>query len=93
MTHLDPRITYILNTILWKVVIEIVSKPLSLTNVNAVTRGFLFQLVILLRTSSVQLKYNLEHDRPCDIRNPRDRVCLLNQTSVLGGFHHLTHDW
>uniref|UniRef100_A0A914MR23 Uncharacterized protein n=1 Tax=Meloidogyne incognita TaxID=6306 RepID=A0A914MR23_MELIC len=30
--------------------------------------------------------------RPCDARNPKERACLSNQTAVLGGFHHLTHD-
>lgn len=35
---------------------------------------------------------NESEDRPCDARNPKERACLANQTAVLGGFHHLTHD-
>lgn len=33
-----------------------------------------------------------EKEKPCDNRNPRERQCLTNETTVLGGFHHLTHD-
>ncbi|KAI6170998.1 Na+ channel, amiloride-sensitive family and Degenerin family-containing protein [Aphelenchoides bicaudatus] len=53
-----------------------------------------FQQIIIKRCECGDPRFPLptENDRTCDVRNTRDRLCLLNQTSVLGGFHHLTHD-
>lgn len=39
-------------------------------------------------------RFPLPSDRfkPCDARNLKERSCLTNMTSILGGFHHLQHD-
>ncbi|KAF7638186.1 hypothetical protein Mgra_00002414 [Meloidogyne graminicola] len=54
-----------------------------------------FQHIILERCGCGDPRFplpNEKEDRPCDARNPKERSCLSNQTAVLGGFHHLTHD-
>ncbi|KAI6215947.1 Na+ channel, amiloride-sensitive family and Degenerin family-containing protein [Aphelenchoides besseyi] len=53
-----------------------------------------FQQIILERCHCGDPRFPLptENDKPCDVRNQKERLCLMNQTSVLGGFHHLTHD-
>uniref|UniRef100_A0A7E4WB71 Degenerin n=1 Tax=Panagrellus redivivus TaxID=6233 RepID=A0A7E4WB71_PANRE len=33
-----------------------------------------------------------DKEKPCDARNARERTCLTNLTTILGGFHHLQHD-
>uniref|UniRef100_A0A183CAQ0 EGF-like domain-containing protein n=1 Tax=Globodera pallida TaxID=36090 RepID=A0A183CAQ0_GLOPA len=54
-----------------------------------------FQHIILERCGCGDPRFplpNESEDRPCDARSPKERLCLANQTAVLGGFHHLTHD-
>ncbi|KAH7729934.1 Protein UNC-8 [Aphelenchoides avenae] len=53
-----------------------------------------FQHILLKRCGCGDPRFPLPSDKekPCDNRNPRERQCLTNETSVLGGFHHLTHD-
>ncbi|KAL3077493.1 hypothetical protein niasHS_012199 [Heterodera schachtii] len=54
-----------------------------------------FQHIILERCGCGDPRFplpNESEDRSCDARSPTERLCLANQTAVLGGFHHLTHD-
>ncbi|CAD5218834.1 unnamed protein product [Bursaphelenchus okinawaensis] len=52
-----------------------------------------FQQMILASCGCGDPRFPLptEDDRTCDIRNMNDRFCLTNATSILGGFHRLTH--
>ncbi|KAI6224444.1 Na+ channel, amiloride-sensitive family and Degenerin family-containing protein [Aphelenchoides fujianensis] len=53
-----------------------------------------FQQIIIERCHCGDPRFPLptESDKACDVRNAVERNCLMNQTSVLGGFHRLTHD-
>ncbi|KAI1705370.1 amiloride-sensitive sodium channel domain-containing protein [Ditylenchus destructor] len=55
-----------------------------------------FQQIIVARCGCGDPRFPLpqlkDEVKPCDAKNHKERMCLANETSVLGGFHHLTHD-
>ncbi|TMS39406.1 hypothetical protein L596_005935 [Steinernema carpocapsae] len=53
-----------------------------------------FQHMIIKECHCGDPRFPLPNDtmKPCDARDPEQRMCLTEKTSALGGFHHLQQD-